>query len=110
MRIVIVTGLSGAGKSTVLRALEDLGFYCADNLPLPLVEEFVQVLAARGVDEAAISADARQHEFLSDYRPTVARLREAGHRLEVLFLEAPDEVLLRRYSETRRRHPLAGDE
>ncbi len=110
MRVVVVTGLSGAGKSTALRALEDLGFYCADNLPLPLVESFVQLMSSRGVENAAVSADARQHEFLDQYRQTVSRLRDSGHRVEVLFLEAPDSVLLRRYSETRRRHPLSGDE
>lgn len=110
MRIVIVTGLSGAGKSTALRALEDVGFYCADNLPLPLVESFAQTLSSRGVEAAAVSVDARQHEFLDQYRTTVGRLRDAGHQVEVLFLEAPDDVLLRRYSETRRRHPLSGDE
>ena len=110
MRIIVVTGLSGAGKSTALRALEDIAFYCADNLPLPLVEKWVELLSASGVEDAAFSADARQHEFLDGYRDTVARLRAAGHTLEVLFLEAPDDVLVRRYSETRRRHPLAGDE
>lgn len=110
MRIVIVTGLSGAGKSTALRALEDIGFDCADNLPLPLVEQWVELLSGRGVEDAALSADVRQGEFLDGYRDTVTRLRESGHTLEVLFLEASDDVLLRRYSETRRRHPLAGDE
>lgn len=110
MRIVIVTGLSGAGKSTALRSLEDLGFTCSDNLPLPLVEGWVELLASSGIEDAALSADARQGEFLDGYHDTVSRLRAAGHTLEVLFLEASDDVLLRRYSETRRRHPLAGDE
>lgn len=110
MRIIIVTGLSGAGKSTALRALEDIGFYCADNLPLPLVSPFVELLAAKGHEHAALSVDARQHEFLDRYRGEVAALRASGHQIDVLFLEAPDEHLLRRYSETRRRHPLAGDE
>jgi RNase adapter protein RapZ len=110
VRIIVVTGLSGAGKSTALRALEDIGFYCADNLPLPLVAEFVELLTTHGHEHVALSVDARQHEFLNRYLEQVARLRGAGHGVEVLFLEAPDEVLLRRYSETRRRHPLAGDE
>lgn len=110
MLIVMVTGLSGAGKSTALRALEDSQFFCVDNLPLPLVPEWVQLLAGCGIDQAALSVDARQHMFLGVYRDIVTRLRAEGHRIEVLFLEAPDEVLLRRYSETRRRHPLSGDE
>lgn len=110
MRIVIVTGLSGAGKSTALRALEDVGFYCADNVPLPLLGALVDALAGVGVTSAALVVDARQEPFLADYRAQVAGLRAAGHRVEVLFLEAADEVLIRRFSETRRRHPLAGDD
>ncbi|RMH43237.1 MAG: RNase adapter RapZ [Deltaproteobacteria bacterium] len=110
MRIVIVTGLSGAGKSTALRALEDVGFYCADNVPLPLLGALVDALAGVGVTSAALVVDARQEPFLADYRAQVAGLRAAGHRVEVLFLKAADEVLIRRFSETRRRHPLAGDD
>lgn len=108
MHVVIVTGLSGAGKSTALRALEDVGFYCADNLPLPLVQSFVECLAERGISRCALSVDARQAEFLDRYPEQVASLRAQGHQLDVLFLEAPDTKLLRRYSETRRRHPLSG--
>jgi UPF0042 nucleotide-binding protein len=111
MRIVVVTGLSGAGKSTVLRALEDIGYFCVDNLPLPLTERFVDLLSAQGeVDKAAIVVDAREGEFLSGYRQVFRSLRDKGHPVEVLFLDAPDELLLRRFSETRRRHPLAGDD
>lgn len=110
MLIVIVTGLSGAGKSTALRALEDMQFYCVDNMPIPLVPELVALMSSVGVGEVALSVDARQHMFLGSYRDLVARLRADGHRVDILFLEAPDEVLLRRYSETRRRHPLSGDE
>ncbi|HLU65810.1 MAG TPA: RNase adapter RapZ [Kofleriaceae bacterium] len=106
----MVTGLSGAGKSTALRALEDGHFFCVDNLPLPLVLPLVELVARQGFEQAAVSVDARQHMFLDSYRETVMRLRAEGHRVEVLFLEAPDDVLLRRYSETRRRHPLSGDE
>jgi UPF0042 nucleotide-binding protein len=108
VRIVIVTGLSGAGKSTALRALEDLGFYCADNLPLPLVAEFAAVLAEKGIEDVALSVDARQHAFLDRYDEQVQGLKRAGFQVEVLFLEAPDEVVARRYSETRRKHPLSG--
>ncbi len=111
MRIVIVTGLSGAGKSTALRALEDLDFFCVDNLPLPLVEKFVELLDLQGeVQKVALVIDAREGEFLKSYRDAAAALRAKGHPVEVLFLDAADEQLLRRFSETRRRHPLAGDD
>jgi len=110
MLIVMVTGLSGAGKSTALRALEDGTFFCVDNLPLPLIPELMALMSSRGIENVAVSVDARQHMFLDSYRDIVTRLRAEGHRVEHLFLEAPDDVLLRRYSETRRRHPLSGDE
>ena len=107
LRLVIVTGVSGAGKSTALRALEDLNYYCADNLPLPLLPKFVELLSTReGTERAALGIDARSGDFLADSRLILAGIREAGHTLEILFLDAPDEVLIRRFSETRRRHPL----
>lgn len=139
MRILVVTGVSGAGKSTALRALEDVGYYCVDNLPLPLLQQFVELLgqsnlgqpnlghgtgpagpaglgpssgqtgdSARGPRKAALVIDAREGEFLGGFRAAMAKLRSAGHDLEVLFLDAADDVLLRRFSETRRRHPLHG--
>ena len=111
MQIVIVTGLSGAGKSTALRALEDIEFYCVDNLPMPLAAQMVEHLAQEGDrDKLAIAIDSRQRRSLGGWSTALARLRGAGHRLEVMFLDASDEVLLRRYSETRRRHPLSGDD
>src|SRR5688572_8209672 len=111
MHIVIVTGLSGAGKSTALRALEDVEFYCVDNMPLPFVSSLVEHMAQEGVtDKLAIAVDARQRRHLPQWREQLTRLRGAGHRLEVMFLDSPDDVLLRRYSETRRRHPLSGDD
>jgi UPF0042 nucleotide-binding protein len=107
VRLVIVTGVSGAGKSTALRALEDLDFYCADNLPLPLLPKFVELLSTRQeAERAALGIDARSGDFLADSRQILAGIREAKHNLEILFLDAPDEVLIRRFSETRRRHPL----
>ena len=111
MRIVIVTGVSGAGKSTALRALEDVGFFCVDNLPLPLIGRFVDLLSHAGeVEKTALVMDAREGDFLHGYKEAFDTLRQAGHQLEVLFLDASNEALMRRYSETRRRHPLSGDD
>jgi len=111
MQIVIVTGLSGAGKSTALRALEDIEFFCVDNIPMPLVAQMVEHLAYEGDrDKLAIAIDSRQRRNLAGWASALAKLRGAGHRLEVMFLDASDEVLLRRFSETRRRHPLSGDD
>jgi RNase adapter protein RapZ len=108
MRLVVVTGVSGAGKSTALRALEDLGFYAVDNLPLPLVPQFIELFRARtDLDRAALGLDARGGSFLAGATSLFADLRKAGHTVEVLFLEASDEILIRRFSETRRRHPLS---
>jgi UPF0042 nucleotide-binding protein len=108
MRIVIVTGLSGAGKSNALRALEDHGYYCVDNVPLPLAGQMIDWMVAEGdVSELALAVDARQHAYLDGYREEIERLRRLGHDVDVLFLEASDEALVRRYSATRRLHPLS---
>jgi UPF0042 nucleotide-binding protein len=108
MRLVIVTGVSGAGKSTALRALEDLDYYCVDNLPLPLVPKFVELLAARSeVGRAALGIDARSADFLGDCHAIFAGIRAAGHLVDIVFLDAADDTLIRRFSETRRRHPLS---
>ena len=104
MEIVVVTGLSGAGKSTCLRALEDLGYACVDNLPVPMLPELVALRASRGRVGAVV--DARSPESLSRLASVRDELVAAGHALEVLFLEAPDSTLLRRFAETRRRHPM----
>ncbi len=111
MRIVVVTGVSGAGKSTVLRALEDVNYFCVDNLPLPLLPKFVELLGAQAEGEkVALVIDAREGEFLREYPQAFDGLSSSGHSVEILFLDASDEQLLRRFSETRRRHPLAGDD
>ena len=108
MRLVVVTGVSGAGKSTALRTLEDLGFYAVDNLPLPLLPKLIELLGSRAdIDRAALGLDARGGSFLAGASSQFADLRQAGHSVEVLFLDASDEILIRRFSETRRRHPLS---
>ena len=107
MEILVVTGMSGAGKSTALAALEDLGFYCADNVPVPLLPQLAQILVETdGSRRAAVGVDAREDSLLRDFAGVHQHLVSAGHRVEILFLDAPDEVLLRRYAETRRKHPM----
>jgi UPF0042 nucleotide-binding protein len=107
-RMVVVTGMSGSGRSAALKAFEDLGFYCVDNLPLPLLPEFVRY-AGRS-DEARLSAigiDIREKGFAEEFPSRYGDLKRSGRGIEMLFLEASDQVLVRRYSETRRPHILA---
>jgi UPF0042 nucleotide-binding protein len=106
MEILVVTGLSGAGKSTCLRALEDLGYYCVDNLPVPLLPALVDTNSGHLPARVAVGIDARSQDHLEGFASVRAQLIAAGHSVEVLFLEAPDSVLVRRFSETRRRHPM----
>jgi UPF0042 nucleotide-binding protein len=114
MKFVVVTGLSGSGKSVALNTLEDLGFYCIDNLPSFLLESFADALIADRAprfQETAIGIDARNPaEDLRGVPPVVQRLRAAGIAAEIVFLEADDDVLVQRFSETRRRHPLTNAE
>jgi RNase adapter protein RapZ len=108
MRMVVVTGVSGAGKSTALRALEDLGFYCVDNLPSPLIVKFAELAGSSEVNKVALVIDTREGDFLLGAGEALRTLKSSGQAdVEVLFLDAPDDVLKRRFSETRRRHPLA---
>jgi UPF0042 nucleotide-binding protein len=107
MQVAIVTGMSGAGKSVAIRLLEDLDYYCVDNLPARFLEEACAYLAATGHPEIAVSIDARSEVALPDLPALIEKLRTAGHDVKVLALTASTPALIARYSETRRRHPLA---
>ena len=111
MRFVIVTGMSGSGKSTALKMLEDAGFYCADNLPVSLIDKFVELIATPNseITKVALGLDVRAGQFFEDATMVLERLRKNGYNLEVLFMEADEAVLIKRYKETRRVHPLAMD-
>jgi UPF0042 nucleotide-binding protein len=108
MEILVVTGLSGAGKSTCLRALEDLGYYCVDNLPVPMLPMLVETKAVPQASPRrfAIGMDAREQDYLHAFSEVRRQLLASCHNLEILFLEAPDSTIVRRFSETRRRHPM----
>ena len=108
LNIVIITGLSGSGKSMAIDALEDVGYFCVDNLPVLLLPKFVE-LHSGGVSEIqklAFGMDLRQKEFVKNYQEIFHMLRKEGYSFVVLFLECSEEVLLKRYSETRRQHPI----
>lgn len=107
-RFVFITGLSGSGKTLVMKALEDAGFFCVDNLPAKLILPFAELTAQGGesIDRVAIVADIRERGFLKDFPEAHRRLQERGFPTTVVFLEARDEVLARRFSESRRPHPL----
>ncbi len=109
-RFVVVTGLSGSGKSSVLKAMEDIGFYAVDNLPPQLLPAFVNLPVKRLDDafKAVMGMDIRGHRFPEVFPAVFQNLAQRGFNLELLFLDASDEVLTRRFSETRRVHPLAG--
>jgi UPF0042 nucleotide-binding protein len=111
IKVVILTGVSGSGKSTALRALEDAGFYCVDNLPIVFLEKLLELSGhtAGEVSRIALVVDAREGRFLSEAPRVIRELRQRAADVDVLFLDASDESLVRRYSETRRRHPLAGE-
>lgn len=112
VHVVVVTGLSGSGKSTAIKAFEDLHYFCIDNLPVPLLPEFL-ALCERDmpdISRIALGIDIRERKFLDDYDRIFGALEEAGYRFEIIFLEAATEVLQRRYSQTRRLHPAAASE
>jgi len=106
--MVIVTGLSGGGKTQALRYLEDIGYFCVDNLPPTLIPKFAELCAQtnRGINNMALVVDIRGGEFFEDLSDVLEQLEQFGIKYEILYLEASDEVLVRRFKETRRRHPL----
>jgi len=111
MRFVVVTGMSGGGKSTALKMLEDTGFYCVDNLQVSLVEKFVELVSMPGseVSKVALGLDVRSDQFFEDTTRILEQLKQKGCKLEILFMEADENVLIKRYKESRRIHPLAMD-
>lgn len=112
MRCVIVTGMSGAGKSTALKMLEDVGYFCVDNLPVPLIPKMADLLRVPGteINKAALGVDIRSGQSFEELEKVLEELDSTGMQYEILFLESSDDVLIKRYKETRRFHPLAGNE
>src|SRR5438445_469048 len=110
-RFVLITGMAGAGRSYAIKCLEDLGYFCVDNLPTTLIPTFAELCehSSRDIRMIALGVDIREGEYLAHLMETLDKLRAQGHKPEVLFLEAGEETLVRRYQETRRRHPLAGE-
>jgi UPF0042 nucleotide-binding protein len=106
---VFITGLSGSGKTLAVKALEDVGFFCVDNLPPKLIGPFAELTAkgGEGIERVAVVADIRERRFLKDFPDVFRRLRQRGLKTSLIFLEARDDILVRRFSESRRPHPLA---
>lgn len=111
MRLVIVTGMSGAGKSTALKMLEDMGYFCVDNLPIPLMPKFAELLSVTDSDtnKVAVGLDVRGGQSFAKLEENLEKVDSVGVHYEILFLDAGDDVLVKRYKETRRQHPLAGE-
>ena len=109
MRFVIVTGMSGAGRGTSLKILEDAGYFCVDNLPISLIGKFAELIysSTSEISKVALGLDIRSGKTLDELTSTLEKLTMAGYKYEILFLDASDEVLVKRYKETRRNHPLA---
>jgi len=109
MKLVIVTGMSGAGKTVALKMLEDMGYYCVDNLPVPLIEKFLELseTSKEEIQKFAIGIDIRNGKVLLELHEVLERLDQGGNKPEILFLDAEDGVLVKRYKETRRNHPLS---
>ena len=111
LKIIIITGLSGSGKSTAISAFEDAGFYCVDNMPVALLPKFLELPIESDSEIAGLAfvMDLREKSFLSRYPFVFDSLKKKGYQFEILFLEADEETLLKRYSQTRRHHPLSQD-
>lgn len=111
MRFVIVTGMSGGGKSTALKMLEDAGFYCVDNLPVSLIEKFAELISTPNseVSKVVLGLDVRSDQSFEDATRVLEQMKQKGYQFEILFMDAGEEVLIKRYKETRRVHPLAVD-
>ena len=111
MRFVVVTGMSGGGKSTALKMLEDAGFYCVDNLPVSLIEKFMELISMPNseISKVALGLDVRADQSFADATRILTQLKKKGHQFEILFMEADERTLIKRYKETRRVHPLAVD-
>ena len=109
IHVVIITGLSGSGKSTALRAMEDINFFCVDNLPVVLLPKFLSITlqSSPEIKQVAMVMDLRERRFVEKYQRIFEHLKEKGYKIEILFLEASEDSLLRRFSETRRNHPLS---
>ena len=109
MRFVVVTGMSGGGKSTALKMLEDAGFYCVDNLPISLLDKFIELIATPGseITRVALGLDVRAGQSFTEATSILQKQKDAGKELEILFMDASDNALVKRYKETRRVHPLA---
>ncbi len=112
MRFVIITGMSGAGKSQAIKFLEDIGFFCVDNLPPALIPKFAEVCftPTSEIDKVALGIDIRGGKLFGELFNGLAALKQVGYDCEIVFLDASDEVLVKRYKETRRKHPLAMDD
>ncbi len=109
MRFVIVTGMSGAGKLTAHKMLEDIGFYCVDNLPVPLIEKFIELIDEPNseITKAALGLDVRADQSFEDAQKVLEQLKDNGHKFEILFMDCSESVLVKRYKESRRMHPLS---
>ncbi|MCR5249782.1 MAG: RNase adapter RapZ [Lachnospiraceae bacterium] len=112
MRFVIVTGMSGAGKQTAMKMLEDMGFYCVDNLPVPLIDKFIELFTGPGseLSKVALGLDVRADQDFTEAEHMLQSLRRKQYPFELIFMDADDRVLIKRYKESRRVHPLAGSD
>lgn len=111
MRFVVVTGMSGGGKTTALKMLEDAGFYCVDNMPVSLIEKFVELISLPNseISKVALGLDVRTDQSFEDATRILVQLKAAGYKIEILFMDAAENSLIKRYKETRRVHPLSPD-